>query len=146
MPSVSPDGKKLAFVRLASGSWANARILTMNTDGTGVKQLTFAATGDGEPQWSPNGNEIVFTCNEGTPDFRDICVMNVDGTGRTAIVTSVGEQETASFSRDGSRIVFQSFGQNPKGRLVSVKPDGTGAMVLESDLDPMAYYSPAWSR
>jgi len=59
---------------------------------------------------------LVATRHRGRLSVRElhICVMNADGTGRAAIVTSVGEQETASFSRDGSRIVFQSFGQNPK--------------------------------
>jgi hypothetical protein len=32
------------------------------------------------------------------------------------------------------------------GTLYTVKLDGTGVTQLQSSLDPMAYYSPAWSR
>jgi TolB protein len=145
-PAVSPDGKKLAVTRLASGSWADARIVTMNIDGTGTTLLTSNAKGDGNPAWAPNGTKLVFTCNIGYVTDRDICVVNADGTGRTVIVTTAGEQAVPTFSRDASRIVFGSFAQSPNGRLISIKPDGTGAVQLESNLDPMGYFSAAWSR
>ena len=145
-PSVSPDGKKIVAVRLPlAWSWGDARIYTMNADGTGLKMLTDGWIGDAEPAWSPDGTKVAFTCRMAYKDYRDICVVNADGTDRKGIVTWPGAQANPSFSRDGTRIVFESFA-NSMGTLFTVKLDGTGAMQLQSTLDPMAYYSPAWSR
>jgi Tol biopolymer transport system component len=145
-PSVSPDGKRVAVVRLPLGSaWGSARLYTVNTDGTGLAMLTDGWLGDAEPAWSPDGTKVAFTCRSGYPEYRDICVVNADGTDRKGIVTWPGAQANPSFSRDGTRIIFESFASS-MGTLYTVKLDGTGVMQLQSSLDPMAYYSPAWSR
>lgn len=52
-PAFSPNGKRIAFERLGVG------ILTMNTDGTGVKRLTTNPR-DSYPTWSPDGSHIAF--------------------------------------------------------------------------------------
>jgi TolB protein len=144
-PSVSPDGKKVAVVRLPLGAaWDQARLYTMNPDGTGMAMLTDGWTGDGEPAWSPDGSKVAFTCHEGFPDQRDICTVNADGTDRKYIVMWQGQQANPTFSRDGTRIVFESYGSG-NGMLFSVKPDGTGSIQL-TPLDRNAYYSAAWSR
>ena len=145
-PSVSPDGKKIAVVRLPLGSaWGDARLYTMNPDGTGLTMLTDGWLGDAEPAWSPDGSKVAFTCRTGFPEYRDICVVNADGTDRKGIVTWSGSQANPSFSRDGSRIIFESFGTS-MGTLFTVKLDGTGVTQLQSTLDPIAHYSAAWSR
>ena len=145
-PSVSPDGKKIAVVRLRLGAaWGEARLHTMNTDGTGLTMLTDGWLGDAEPAWSPDGTKVAFTCRSGYPDYRDICVVNADGTDRKGIVTWSGPQANPSFSRDGSRIIFESFASS-MGTLYTVKLDGTGVTPLQSTLDYMAHYSAAWSR
>jgi len=143
-PSVSPDGKKIVVARLASASWGDARLYTMNTDGTGMAMLTDGWLGDGEPSWSPDGTKVAFTCREGFVDYRDVCVVNADGTDRKAIIAWQGQQTNPSFSRDGSRIVFESY---PDGypRLYSVKLDGTSPMQL-TPVVRSAYYNAAWSR
>jgi Tol biopolymer transport system component len=146
LPSVSPDGKKIAVARLPIGaSWDKARLNTMNTDGSGMTMLTDGWLGDGEAAWSPDGTKVAFTCREGLVQYRDICVVNADGTNRITIVGWQGQQANPSFSRDGSRVVFESYASSA-GTLFSVKPDGSGATQLTSNLDPMAYYSAAWSR
>jgi TolB protein len=35
----------------------------MNSDGTGVKELTEAQAASFEPDWSPDGKKIAFTSN-----------------------------------------------------------------------------------
>jgi dipeptidyl aminopeptidase/acylaminoacyl peptidase len=52
-PSVSPDGRRVAFMRLGSG------IYVANMDGTGLRRLTQGVR-DSYPVWSPNGGRIAF--------------------------------------------------------------------------------------
>ncbi len=57
-PSWSPDGKKIAFSSNRRGNW---QIFVMNSDGTGLYQLTMRDTAnDRYPTWSPDGKWIAF--------------------------------------------------------------------------------------
>ena len=50
-PSVSPDGKRIAFSM-------NNHIWLINMDGTGLKQITTSSGVEINPTWSPDGNWI----------------------------------------------------------------------------------------
>ena len=79
----SPDGRRIAL-----DSWrptmgegcSDARIFTINADGSGFKDLGWGAM----PSWSPDGKQL--TCSQyGRQDAdarqRGIWIMNADGTG-----------------------------------------------------------------
>ena len=63
-PSVSPDGEQIAFMSRRDGNW---NIYIMNSDGTGLRQLTDDPSEDGLPTWSPDGRVIAFMSNRGGP-------------------------------------------------------------------------------
>jgi hypothetical protein len=71
-PAFSPDGKRIAFVRVGSG------IFTMNVDGSGVRALTRNGR-DSFPAWSPDGKQIVFIRPEGSG--WKVYVMSASGSG-----------------------------------------------------------------
>jgi TolB protein len=63
-PAVSPDGEQIAFMSRRDGNW---NIYIINSDGTGLRQLTDDPAEDGLPTWSPDGNVIAFVSNRGGP-------------------------------------------------------------------------------
>jgi WD40 repeat protein len=59
--SVSPDGKKIAFVRRAAPG-APRHVYMMNIDGTGTRQVTSSKTSEeNDVSFSPDGNSLMVT-------------------------------------------------------------------------------------
>lgn len=100
-PSLSPNGKKVAFNQMNN-------VCVMNIDGSGKTMI-----GRGfNPVWV-NDTQIVF---ERTQDdghvytSGELYIANVDGTGLKAITATEGMIEMCpSISPDGKKIVFSSF-------------------------------------
>ncbi|MES1225112.1 MAG: S9 family peptidase, partial [Bacteroidota bacterium] len=72
-PAFSPDGKQLAFVRLADGK---PQIFLIPLDGGEASQLTKYKYGAGTPKWSPDGKQIVFSSNIGLKEMLKDSVLN----------------------------------------------------------------------
>jgi hypothetical protein len=108
---------RIAFVR--SGD-----IWTMNPDGSGQTQVTSGPGNDVEPNWSPDGQKIVFSSNRDEPgpdcgpegSFRchyEIYSMNANGTGLTRLTTRPGLEDMAPvYSPDGTKIAWNGDGEN----------------------------------
>jgi dipeptidyl aminopeptidase/acylaminoacyl peptidase len=68
--SLSPDGSKVAFVSIATGS---SDVWVQNVDGSDLRQLTNDAFADSWPVWSPDGRWLAYTSLRGTqPETRRI--------------------------------------------------------------------------
>jgi len=86
----APDGLTLLFRRDLGFGAGWAEVFSMNADGTGQTNITNTATiFESEGRFSPDGTKIVFSSNEGDPNF-EVWVMNADGTGRTRLTTAAG--------------------------------------------------------
>lgn len=101
--SWSPDGYGIAFVHDAGG---RGQICVMNSDGSGVMNLSNNAFCDRYPVWSPDGKKIAFASDR-SGDW-DIWVMNSDGSGQKKLAGNVGVDRSPTWSPDGKRIAWES--------------------------------------
>jgi Tol biopolymer transport system component len=85
------------------------QLFKINSDGTGLVNLSSGQTRDDIPSWSPDRSKVVFTTRaaEGS-NPRQIAVMNADGSGRTQVTSGSAPNYDPAWSSDGSRIVFVS--------------------------------------
>jgi TolB protein len=121
----SPDGQKIAFVRL------NTRlgVYVVNADGSGVRNLTPKPMGAAyaAPAWSPNGRKIAFA---GERDGNsEIYLMNADGSGQRNLTRNLAYDGDPAWSPGGQKITFVS---NRDGRyeVYVMNADGSGQRRL----------------
>ena len=87
----------------------------MNTDGSGVRQLTHNDAQDWAPLWSPDGTRIAFDSDRyGSSDVNsaygpaDVVVMNADGSGVRRLTHHDAYDSGGFWSPDGTLIAFSS--------------------------------------
>jgi len=59
-PTYSPDGKRIAYSRIATGTFNNLEIFVKTLASGVVTRLTNSGGYDGQPSWSPDGSRIAF--------------------------------------------------------------------------------------
>ena len=132
-PSITDDGSKIAF---NSGD----DIFVMNSDGSGLTQLTDSPNYYTWPQISGDGTKITFT--SGSSSEREILVMNSDGTGLIQVSNdSTNYDGDPSINYDGSIITFGGLDESYE--IFVVNSDGTGLTALT--INDKADYSPTIS-
>ncbi|MDP9206630.1 MAG: hypothetical protein M3P12_14470 [Gemmatimonadota bacterium] len=163
----SPDGKNIAFHASASGkgrpikpdpgaATSDNDIFVLNVgdflkNGPKPKNITNSPGAiDDDPDWSPNGQNIVFTSHAVTDNpvnsvTAEIYVINSDGTGTPVRLTNNTEEERApAWSPDGKRIVFSCRRGGPDFEICVMNADGSGQVQLtDNDVpDLTASWSP----
>jgi len=135
----SPDGKKLVFrasrpktpeeqekyKRLLADGFvepSNMEIFTINTDGTGLTQITDLGNANWAPYFHPSGEKIIFSSNhksfKGFPF--NLFMIHTDGTGLKQISFDNTFDSFPMFSRDGKKLVFSSNRNNGGNRSTNV--------------------------
>lgn len=110
-------------------------IWVMNGDGSGRRQLTSGPGSDFDPDWSPDGKQIVFRTERGVrgPDaqgvgFDSLFIVNIDGSGERQLYPPDADTVGGLFPSWGSNnlIVFSGLPANETGEtLYTIRPDGT---------------------
>ncbi|MDE5687157.1 MAG: peptidase S41, partial [Paramuribaculum sp.] len=107
-PSISPDGKKMAFVQ------DRTRLMVMDLDTKAVKQLTDGSTIASRTkgfssQWSPDSKWILIEAMDlRHQPYGDIAIINAS-TGKMTYVTKTGYfDENPRWAMGGNAIIFNS--------------------------------------
>ncbi len=118
----SPDTTRFAFVATLN---YEQEIWMINTDGTGLRQVTNQVGVSRAPVWSADGRRLAFEC-VGTLRS-DICVIDADGTNFRRLTTDPGNDSDPVFSPAGDTIAFttEMFGSGPEIALI----DGSGLVT-----------------
>jgi Tol biopolymer transport system component len=148
-PIWSPDAKRLACEGFSETDPSRNGIYTIrSSDGGGLTRITSNPFGghDIPGDYSPDGTGIVFS-RENPPlhDTFALFVVNTDGTGLRQLTPWGLASGSASWSPDGSKIVFGGASNRPKGPLWVINPDGTGLKKIFQDTQGGVAFDPVWS-
>jgi Tol biopolymer transport system component len=142
----SPDGKRLVVTRASDTSYA---IDTVKLDGSGLKQITPSGTDFDfcTGNWSPQGNQILYSAHVPDSDRSTIWVAHADGTGVQEIPipgcggprsdsSSIGCSDPV-WSPDGQKIAFSRHTLQPTEQfdLYTVNADGSGLFQVTNTPD-----------
>ena len=119
--AISPDGKRIAFVRQTGG---NYDLWMQDVDGSDLVQLTSNRFGDFEPAWSPDGRHIAFASNrhsKGEVLGTSIYVLNIENGRITRLTNAPRATDGAPTWLDAHTIVFHANRdvQHPQGKTAS---------------------------
>ncbi len=160
-PRWSPDGTRLAYVRLVDPEKFLFELFLIDADGTSPRQLTYGSSGAMHSlSWSPDGTRIAIVFEPSTADpeggitERQVRVIPVDG-GEPVTVYEHAFARIGGWSPDGTRLLVYPEGVWDDGGIFVARADGSGVerlteasgvQVEVTGWTPVGGYSPDGSR
>ncbi len=106
-PRVSPNGKRIVFVRRKTDLEANrgrTDLYLVNVDGSGLRRLTSHPAGESNPRWSPDGRSVWFlSSRSGSSQAWKIAADGGEAVQITDLPLNIG---ALSLSPDGSHLAI----------------------------------------
>jgi len=137
-PSISPDGRYLAYSSNADG---DDEIYLLDLTNKLTTKLTNNTASDDYPAFSPGGTHIAYSSNI-TGDY-DICMMDIFGQGTINLTNSPGINETQpSFSPDGRYILFSSSASPSDIYIMNIDGTNRRGLATEETEDTEPVFSP----
>lgn len=127
-PQISPDGKRIAYVRRTNDIMTDAAVSSIWLVDASTGAQTPLVTGEGShfsPRWSPDGSRLAYVSTEsgGGPELH----VRWMASGVSANITALPEAPGAiSWSPDGKRIAYTARvpGEGLKLGKTPTKPEG----------------------
>ena len=151
-PQISPDGTRIAYVRVAVDAAEDRYTMALGivpaTGGGTPRPLTFGLA-DSQPRWSPDGKRLLFVRSPEPGKPGQLWIIPIAGGGEAIRLTDLAKGAgSAAWSPDGRRVAFTSGTnpvldtpeaetnkpKNPPGRIVGrpmVQLDNAGALDPE---------------
>lgn len=161
LPSFNPAGDRMVLTgRPAPGSILGSTIVVV-TPGSDTQQVIYqnAKSNVLGPQWSPDGNSIVFSVGtfnaffngfhglffkpgDRAEDGAQIAMINPDGSGFRELTTGANNSAFPSMAPDGKRLVFRVFGTDGRNGLRILNLDTNAITPLTNGYDTFPLWSP----
>jgi len=141
-PQISPDGKKIVYVRGFADSMTDKRYANLwiiNADGSDHRPISTGNRTDGSPRWSPDGTRIAYLSD--ADGKMQIYVRWMDS-GQTARITNLEEGPDAiAWSPDGKMLSFSSLvrGKGPHIADLPTVPPGAKWAEPATAYDRLVY-------
>ena len=144
-PQVHYDGKKMLF-SYRKGGTLYYKLCEINSDGTGLRQLTQGPCDDIEPTYLPDGG-IMFCssrCNRWVNCWlTQVAILyrcDADGTN-VRMVSSNNEQDNTPWPLPDGRVLYTRWEYVDRSQVLyhhlwTMNPDGTGQMVYFGNMHP----------
>lgn len=131
-PTLSPDGKRMAYLSNESGS---PQIWIRDLATGAARQITSLMDPVGSVSWSPIGEQLAYSVLPGGGLNTQIWVMNADSSGVRRLTPGGKENNGfAGWSRDGSAVFVDTNKDNPAARDPALIQVASGAWTkLASD-------------
>lgn len=140
MPSWSPDGTRVAFVRYGSGGAIDG-IWTMLTAGGGLKAVP-GTKGASDPAWSPDGKKLAYAKPVGTQ--RELYVSDVDGTHATRLTHNAADDVHPTWSPGGTYLAFNRADATGHSRVMRIR---LSTLTVTAVTGPSSHdWTPDWSH
>ena len=151
-PKISPDGKRIVFMRLRFDDAGNQEMAlhVMRVDGSQVRRITAWDYGVEHPKWSPDSRWIIFNGGRrhdpSSGSNRAIYLIRPDGSGLHAIHRAGPNAALTKpgFSPDGREVLFVCTTFRPVFTEELCVMDRTGAHVRRITDTPIPEQHPAW--
>jgi len=131
-PQISPDGKKIVYVRRFADPMTDRRysnLWIINADGAEHRPLTTGNRNDSSPRWSPDGTRVAYLSE--VEEKAQIFVRWMD-TGQTARITNLAQApEAIVWSPDGRMISYSALVLGKGPHLADLPAPPAGAKWAE---------------